>query len=106
MNGEDLGARPRVWQKKPVRVVAVRWTAGTPLSAYKYFTNGLARLDDVSGHGYVYDRLHDVWVPLEVGDWIVKGVKGELYPVKADVFAEIYVLPEADAQRLPTGDVQ
>ena len=106
MSSEDLGARPRVWQKKPVRVMAVRWTADTPLSAYKYFTNGLARLDDVSGHGDVYDHLHDVWVPLEVGDWIVKGVKGELYPVKADVFAEIYEPPETDAQHAPVAGAQ
>lgn len=24
------------------------------------------------------------------GDWIVKGVKGEFYPVKPDIFAETY----------------
>lgn len=24
------------------------------------------------------------------GDWIVKGVKGELYPVRSDIFAETY----------------
>jgi hypothetical protein len=26
----------------------------------------------------------------EVGDWIIKGVKGELYPCKPDVFATTY----------------
>jgi hypothetical protein len=26
----------------------------------------------------------------EVGDWIIKGVKGELYPCKPDIFAATY----------------
>jgi hypothetical protein len=29
-----------------------------------------------------------------VGDWIVTGVRGEHYPVKADIFAETYELVE------------
>ena len=33
-----------------------------------------------------------------LGDWIIKGVKGELYPCKPDVFAETYDIEEpADA---------
>ena len=26
----------------------------------------------------------------EVGDWIIRGVKGELYPCRADIFAATY----------------
>lgn len=26
----------------------------------------------------------------EVGDWIIKGVAGEIYPCKSDIFAETY----------------
>jgi len=26
----------------------------------------------------------------ELGDWIIKGVKGEIYPCKPDIFAETY----------------
>ena len=28
----------------------------------------------------------------DVGDWIIKGVKGELYPVKDEIFKETYEL--------------
>jgi len=28
------------------------------------------------------------------GDWLIKGVKGELYPVKPDIFSETYELDE------------
>jgi len=27
-----------------------------------------------------------------IGDWIIKGVKGEFYPCRADIFAETYEL--------------
>jgi hypothetical protein len=26
----------------------------------------------------------------EIGDWIIQGVKGEFYPIKADIFAATY----------------
>jgi hypothetical protein len=38
----------------------------------------------------VYDALHGTWVSYEFGDWIIKGVKGEFYPCKSDVFEETY----------------
>lgn len=33
----------------------------------------------------------------DVGDWIVKGVAGEFYPVKPDIFAVTYDDPGVDA---------
>ena len=38
----------------------------------------------------VFDYLHTTWVKFERGDWIIKGVKGEFYPCKADVFIATY----------------
>lgn len=38
----------------------------------------------------VYDALHNSWVTFELGDWIIKGVRGEFYPCKPDVFDETY----------------
>lgn len=35
-------------------------------------------------------RLHDTWVSFQYDDWIVKGVQGEFYPCRPDVFAETY----------------
>lgn len=39
---------------------------------------------------HVYDRLHSGWILFEPGDWIIKGIKGEFYPCKADVFEATY----------------
>ena len=30
------------------------------------------------------------WLTVSPGDWIIKGVKGELYPCKPDIFAATY----------------
>lgn len=44
----------------------------------------------VNGRYQVYDFLHGTWVNFDEGDWIIKGVKGEFYPCKPDVFAVTY----------------
>lgn len=38
----------------------------------------------------IHDRLHDTWVNVREGDWIIKGVQGEFYPCRPDVFAATY----------------
>ncbi|MBU8834161.1 hypothetical protein [Mycolicibacterium goodii] len=38
----------------------------------------------------VFDELHDTWVNVRTGDWIIRGVKGEFYPCHPDTFAETY----------------
>lgn len=39
--------------------------------------------------GYFITTLEGVMLA-EVGDWIIRGVKGELYPCKPDIFAATY----------------
>jgi hypothetical protein len=34
--------------------------------------------------------LHTTWVGVKTGQWIVRGVKGEFYPIAEDVLAETY----------------
>ncbi len=34
--------------------------------------------------------LHGQDLIVEAGDWVIKGVKGELYPCKDDIFRETY----------------
>jgi hypothetical protein len=35
-------------------------------------------------------RAHGAWLPLAQGDWVIKGVQGEFYPCKPDIFAATY----------------
>lgn len=76
------------FRKKPVVIDAVQWT-GDLLDAetITVFANG----DPV---GFQGDNL--VVYTLEgnmlasPGDWLIRGVKGELYPCKPDIFAATY----------------
>lgn len=74
------------FRKKPVVVEAVQffpdrhpWPEGV-------------KQDDKSPTGYSINTLENVTVGHEVtpSDWIIRGVAGELYPCKADVFAVTY----------------
>lgn len=45
------------------------------------------RLTDVPE---VFDALHGSWIKFEYGDYIIRGIQGELYPHKGDIFLEVY----------------
>ncbi|MGW4406535.1 hypothetical protein ACWEJ6_21075 [Nonomuraea sp. NPDC004702] len=87
------------FRKKPVEITAVQWT-GENAQEIKTFVgvrdNGESRFltpDEITGvweHAHVYDELHDTWVTVYPGQWVIKGVKGEFYPCAEDVFAETY----------------
>lgn len=44
---------------------------------------------DLQGN-YVLVRTLEGVVSAEQGDWIVRGIAGELYPVRGDIFADTY----------------
>ena len=35
-------------------------------------------------------RTTEDWLTVKIGDYIIRGVKGELYPVRKDIFEETY----------------
>lgn len=82
------------FRKKPVVVEAIQWDGN--LSTVEKLMEG-------STCESVEQDLCDpalVIVTLEgkmragVGDWIIRGVKGELYPCKPDIFAQTYEVAE------------
>lgn len=78
------------FRKKPVVIEAVKWD-GTMNTYIKIL--GLNRLQRgirkvASGEMFI-DTLegeHEA----KIGDWIIQGVKGELYPCKSDIFEMTY----------------
>jgi hypothetical protein len=101
-----------LFRKKPIVIEAVRWNlpgddnaaglakdAGHPdvrgtsygEIARMLGTSGCSRSDpywDWSVMGII-DNFEGPHV-VEPGDWIITGVKGERYPIKADIFAATY----------------
>jgi len=80
------------FRKKPIDVEAVQWT-GTNLPELQEFTDlQFSELEKALGEmtAEVFDKLHDTWVRLRTGDWILKGTQGEFYPCAKDVFETTY----------------
>ena len=76
------------YRKKPVVIDAVKWDGGnlsdvsTLGGAREYEQNFLD--DDLIIHTLEGD------MKANKGDWIIKGVNGELYPCKPDIFEKTY----------------
>ena len=79
-------------RKKPIVVEAVQWD-GTNFDEVKEL--------DKSSHNKEYRKIFHMKNNLKIrtiegdmmavfGDWIIRGVKGELYPCKPDVFDKTY----------------
>lgn len=77
------------YQKKPIIVEAVKNT-GDNVSEICKFMDGKSRpVYKTNGYVYLIDTLEGT-MTANVGDYIIKGVKGEFYPCKPDVFEAIY----------------
>ena len=74
------------YRKKPVVIEAVRFT-GTNFNDIEKFVGGDYGKD--SEGNQVIATLEG---PLKISDndWIIKGVKGEFYPCKPDIFEATY----------------
>lgn len=104
------------FKKKPVVIEAVQFTRETLSECIDFF--GDVPLDHVfvawvGPQGELYDNEGtappdmDTYPILQIrtlegvmtghlGDWIIKGVQGEFYPCKPDIFADTYEAVEDD----------
>ena len=79
------------FRKKPVVVEAMQFSVGQDTFAifdWAASHNTIIQFDP-TGPFLKIDTLEGV-MTADAGDWIIKGVKGEFYPCKPDVFAETY----------------
>lgn len=79
---------------KRVEIEAIRWE-GDNLDEMVNWTNGNFRLRGAEHDGgrvvadftaQVFDVLHDTWIGVKKGQWIVRGAKGEFYPCDDETF--------------------
>lgn len=86
------------FRKKPVEVSALQWD-GENVEEVRDFTEGRfdaldeldrKNCDDPEATAQVFDVLHSTWVLVQTGDWIIKGIQGEFYPCRSDVFDATY----------------
>jgi hypothetical protein len=88
------------YRKRPIEVDTIQWT-GDNEAEVQAFTGGASRFyaldaedregsDDPEATAAVFDKLHSTWVLVYTGQHVVRGVKGEYYPIAEDVLAETY----------------
>lgn len=90
------------FRKKPVVIEAFQWWPGL------FFPPGFGRLHELAmmeGPEGEVTSVDDrnLWITTlegeikaRPGDWIIKGIKGEFYPCKPDIFALTYDLFDED----------
>ena len=83
------------YRKKPVTVEACRYD-GTEASVHEFldrdFKAPFANPDVIfkAGGGECLISTLEGVMKCNPGDWIIRGVKGELYPCKSDIFEATY----------------
>ena len=81
------------FRKKPVTVDAIKWTGenADEVQAFLHDGHPHAASGWVKGIYVEIGTLEGLMVASQ-GDWIIKGVKGEFYPCKPDIFEATYDL--------------
>jgi len=79
------------FRKKPVEIEAIQWTGDNMEAISQFVGEDLVPMEDEheaqTKIGIV--TLEGV-MTASIGDWIIKGVNGEFYPCKPDIFQKTY----------------
>lgn len=74
------------FRKKPVVIEAVQWNLENKHLIGDFLYGQKYKLED----GKILIETLEGTMATEVNDWIIKGVKGEFYPCKPDIFQATY----------------
>jgi hypothetical protein len=80
------------YRKKPVVIEAIQWVPGimTHLDLPEWFKNALASGRIFGKNQQNFCKTLEGNMEIRNGDWIIQGVKGEIYPCKPDIFEMTY----------------
>jgi len=80
----------KYYRKKPVAIEAVQLTRENALEVLAWINSEATdRLTQTFDNGLSIATLEGV-MKANYGDYIIKGVKGEFYPVRKDIFEQTY----------------
>ncbi len=77
----------RKFRKKPIVIEAIQYVGGNKDEIIE-FTQGKAMAN--TGYSHMTIPTLEGNHKADVSDWIIKGIKGEFYPCKPDIFKETY----------------
>ena len=76
------------FRKKPVIIEAIQYNGNNGLRLLEWM-HGTECEEDMLGD-YVEIHTLEGTMRADKGDWIIKGIKGEFYPCKPDIFIATY----------------
>lgn len=80
------------YRKKPVVIEAFKFDGDFMDSTGNYYVpNWVLDTDYSFEDGELYIKTLEGWMHVSVGDYIIQGVQGEVYPCKPDIFEETYI---------------
>jgi len=77
------------FRKKPIVDEAVQWTGENTVDICNFLGLKNLRTDLLLESKLIIKTLEGNIIA-SISDWIIKGIKGEFYPCKPDIFAETY----------------
>lgn len=94
-------AKVQVFVKKPVQIQAIKFTYPPSEEFLEFVGNKMSKLKKERHLGSKAtaviatledgdENSHQVEHVITEGDWLIKGIKGEFYPIKEDIFLETY----------------
>lgn len=79
------------YRKKPVVIEAFQWTGDVSQTEDpKWIVDAIKTGKVIVGKNLVQIETLEGVMEAKSGDWIIKGVKGEIYPCKPDIFEATY----------------
>lgn len=78
------------YRKKPVVIEAVQWTSNNLEEIIIFMGVGMEAKEDFFFEKEITIRTLEGEMTAQKDDWIIKGVKGEFYPCKPDIFEQTY----------------
>ena len=77
------------FRKKPLIVEAIQYTGNNGTKILHFINPNLPK--DATAFGGTIETLEGI-MQVKIGDWIIRGIKGEIYPCKPDIFEKTYEL--------------
>lgn len=83
------------FRKKPVEIEAVKFDGWNWAECYQFMSDEVLVFPQVlKEREYIKIETLEGTMTASRGDWIIKGVNGEFYPCKPDIFEKTYELVE------------
>ncbi len=75
----------RKFVKMPLEIEAVQWKGNNGLEIRRFMNQPI----EIEEAEVIFKTLEGL-EHASIGDWIIKGIKGEFYPCKPDIFEKTY----------------